>query len=352
MKSYHILSLAGDGIGPEIMQSALGALDSLAERFGFKAIVSHGLIGGIAIDETGDPFPKETQELSLRADAILLGAVGGPKWDKTAKRPEQGLLAIRKALGLYANLRPVLVDQALVDHSPLKASIVTGTDMLIVRELTGGIYFGKRTRTETEATDECLYTVAEIERVAHIGFKAAQKRRKRLTSVDKANVIETSRLWRETVSRIGRDHYREIELEHALVDSMAMHLVTRPTHYDVILTENMFGDILSDLASVLPGSIGLMGSASLGDKRSDGALPGLYEPIHGSAPDIAGRDLANPIGMLRSLAMMLRFSLNETEAADHLDTALDTCLSDGESTKDLGGIHGCLSLTKVILERL
>lgn len=288
----------------------------------------------------------------MKADAILLGAVGGPKWDSGKIRPEQGLLAIRKLLGLYANLRPVLVDSGLVDFSPLKSEIVTGTDMLIVRELTGGIYFGKRTRSETQATDECLYTVAEIERVTHIGFQAAQKRRQHLTSVDKANVIETSRLWRETVNRIGRDYYQDVRLEHALVDSMAMHMVTRPTHYDVILTENMFGDILSDLASVLPGSIGLMGSASLGDNRKDRTLPGLYEPIHGSAPDIAGQDLANPFGMLRSLAMMLRFSLNETTAADHLDLILDQCLRDGERTKDLGGSHGCQSLTNLIVDRL
>jgi 3-isopropylmalate dehydrogenase len=247
-------------------------------------------------------------------------------------RPEQGLLAVRKSMGLFANLRPMEVKASQVHRSPLKREVVEGADMLIVRELTGGLYFGKQTRTEDTAIDECVYTVAEIERVARVAFEAARKRRNKVTSVDKANVIETSRLWRETVMKLHKAEYSDVELEHNLVDSMAMHLVTRPTAFDVIVTENMFGDILSDLASVLPGSIGLLGSASLGTSGK-----GLYEPIHGSAPDIAGKDLANPIGTLKSVAMLLRFSLNLLTEADALDAAIDAIVEKGVLTRDLGG---------------
>ena len=262
-------------------------------------------------------------------------------------RPEQGLLAVRKAMGLFANLRPMEVTASQVHRSPLKAEVVEGADMLIVRELTGGLYFGKQTRTEDRASDECVYTVGEVERVARVAFEAARKRRNKVTSVDKANVIETSRLWRETVIKLHKAEYSDVELEHNLVDSMAMHLVTRPKSFDVVVTENMFGDILSDLASVLPGSIGLLGSASLGATGK-----GLYEPIHGSAPDIAGKDLANPIGTLKSVSMMLRFSLNLMREADALDAAIATIVEKGLLTRDLGGTLAGSEVTKAIVDQI
>ncbi len=332
MSSFNIVVLSGDGIGPEVAAAGVSALKTIGEVYGHSFHFEEKLIGGIAIDTVQNPYPEDTDAACLAADAVLLGAVGGPKWDLGKMRPEQGLLAVRKSMGLFANLRPMDVKASQVHRSPLKAEIVEGADMLIVRELTGGLYFGKRTRTETTATDECLYTVAEVERVARVAFEAARKRRNKVTSVDKANVIETSRLWRETVIRLHAAEYSDVELEHNLVDSMAMHLVTRPKSFDVVLTENMFGDILSDLASVLPGSIGLLGSASLGATGK-----GLYEPIHGSAPDIAGQDLANPIGTLKSVAMMLRFSLDLMKEADALDAAIDTIVEKGVLTRDLGG---------------
>jgi len=332
MGTFNIVVLPGDGIGPEVGAAGVSALKVIGEVYGHTFNFEEKRIGGIAIDTDNNPYPEDTDKACLAADAVLLGAVGGPKWDLGKMRPEQGLLAVRKSMGLFANLRPMEVKASQVHRSPLKREVVEGADMLIVRELTGGLYFGKQTRTETMAIDECVYTVEEIERVARVAFEAARKRRNKVTSVDKANVIETSRLWRETVMKLHKAEYSDVELEHNLVDSMAMHLVTRPTAFDVIVTENMFGDILSDLASVLPGSIGLLGSASLGTSGK-----GLYEPIHGSAPDIAGKDLANPIGTLKSVAMMLRFSLNLLTEADALDAAIDTIVEKGVLTKDLGG---------------
>jgi 3-isopropylmalate dehydrogenase len=332
MGTFNITVLPGDGIGPEVAAAGVAALKVIGEVYGHSFNFEEKRIGGIAIDTDNNPYPEDTDKACLAADAVLLGAVGGPKWDLGKMRPEQGLLAVRKSMGLFANLRPMSVTPSQVQRSPLKREVVEGADMLIVRELTGGLYFGKQTRTEDTAIDECVYTVPEIERVARVAFEAARKRRNKVTSVDKANVIETSRLWRETVMKLHKAEYSDVELEHNLVDSMAMHLVTRPTSFDVVVTENMFGDILSDLASVLPGSIGLLGSASLGNSGK-----GLYEPIHGSAPDIAGKDLANPIGTLKSVAMLLRFSLNLNAEADALDAAIDAVVEKGVLTRDLGG---------------
>ncbi len=346
MTSFNIVVLPGDGIGPEVAAAGVSALKAIGEVYGHTFNFEEKLIGGIAIDERNDPYPADTDAACLAADAVLLGAVGGPKWDLQPKRPEQGLLAVRKSMGLFANLRPMDVPASQAFRSPLKEEIVSGADMLIVRELTGGLYFGKQTRTEDRAVDECVYTVEEIERVARVAFEAARKRRNKVTSVDKANVIETSRLWRETVIKLHKAEYADVELEHALVDSMAMHLVTRPKSFDVIVTENMFGDILSDLASVLPGSIGLLGSASLGSGK------GLYEPIHGSAPDIAGKDLANPIGTLKSVAMMLRFSLNLSVEADALDAAIEAVIKAGQLTRDLGGTLAGSEVTKAIVAQI
>ncbi|WKL58051.1 3-isopropylmalate dehydrogenase [Asticcacaulis sp. ZE23SCel15] len=347
MSKFNIVILPGDGIGPEVAAAGRLALETIGDVFGHDFTFEEKLIGGIAIDTVDDPYPADTDAACLAADAVLLGAVGGPKWDLKPKRPEQGLLAVRKSMGLFANLRPMDVAPSQAFRSPLKEEIVSGADMLIVRELTGGLYFGKRTRTETTATDECLYTVAEVERVAHVAFQAARKRRNKVTSVDKANVIETSRLWRETVNKLHAAEYSDVELEHALVDSMAMHLVTRPKDFDVILTENMFGDILSDLASVLPGSIGLLGSASLGSTGK-----GLYEPIHGSAPDIAGKDLANPMGTLKSVSMMLRHSLNLSREADTLDAAIDAVIKAGTLTRDLGGTASGSQVAKAVADQI
>lgn len=332
MGTFNITVLPGDGIGPEVAAAGVAALKVIGDIYGHTFNFVEKRIGGIAIDTDNNPYPEDTDKACLAADAVLLGAVGGPKWDLGKMRPEQGLLAVRKSMGLFANLRPMSVTPSQVQRSPLKREVVEGADMLIVRELTGGLYFGKQTRTEDMAIDECVYTVPEIERVARVAFEAARKRRNKVTSVDKANVIETSRLWRETVMKLHKAEYSDVELEHNLVDSMAMHLVTRPTSFDVVVTENMFGDILSDLASVLPGSIGLLGSASLGTSGK-----GLYEPIHGSAPDIAGKDLANPIGTLKSVAMLLRFSLNLNAEADALDAAIDAVVEKGVLTRDLGG---------------
>ena len=332
MSTFNITVLPGDGIGPEVAAAGVAALKTIGEVYGHTFNFEEKRIGGIAIDTDENPYPEDTDKACLAADAVLLGAVGGPKWDLGKMRPEQGLLAVRKSMGLFANLRPMSVTPSQVHRSPLKREVVEGADMLIVRELTGGLYFGKQTRTADTAIDECVYTVPEIERVARVAFEAARKRRNKVTSVDKANVIETSRLWRETVMKLHKAEYSDVELEHNLVDSMAMHLVTRPTSFDVVVTENMFGDILSDLASVLPGSIGLLGSASLGNSGK-----GLYEPIHGSAPDIAGKDLANPIGTLKSVAMLLRFSLNLNREADALDAAIDAVVEKGVLTRDLGG---------------
>jgi 3-isopropylmalate dehydrogenase len=324
--------LPGDGIGPEVCAEAVRVLEAIATIGGHQFRIEHGLIGGAAIDASGDPLPAATIALCERADAVLLGAVGGPKWsDPNAPvRPEQGLLKLRSTLGVYANLRPVKPHPVGAKHSPLKASVLRDVDILFVRELTGGSYFGAKRREGDVAYDECRYDVAEIERATRRAGQLARTRRGKLTHVDKANVLETSRLWRATVSRVMREEFPEIALEHVLVDAMAMHLLTRPSAYDVILTENLFGDILTDEAAVLAGSMGLLPSASLGDGRR-----GLYEPIHGSAPDIAGRGIANPYATILSAAMLLRHSLGLDAEAALVETAVSDALDAGILTADL-----------------
>jgi 3-isopropylmalate dehydrogenase len=337
-----IAVLPGDGIGPEITAPTLEVLS----RLGDFAFAEHPFGGG-SIDAHGTALTDDTLAACRAADAVLLAAVGGPKWDTTdpaAPRPEQGLLGLRKALGLYANLRPVRAVAALLEASPLRREVVEGTDLLVVRELTGGIYFGEKTRTDGRATDLCVYTVGEIERIARTAFGAA---RSKVTSVDKANVLETSRLWREVVRRVHSEEFPQVELEHALVDSTAMKLVTAPRHFDTILTENMFGDILSDEASVVTGSLGLLPSASIGDGG-----PGLFEPVHGSAPDIAGQGIANPLAMFLSAAMMLRHGLGREAEAAALESAVDRALDDGLRTRDLGGNAGTAEATQAVLAHL
>jgi 3-isopropylmalate dehydrogenase len=346
--SGHTLALLpGDGVGPEVTRAARLVLEAVAARFGHAFAFGEHDIGGIAIDRTGEPLPQATLDACLAADAVFLGAVGGPKWDGGARRPEQGLLAIRKHMGLFANLRPTVIDAPLAARSPLKPEAIAGIDLLIVRELTGGVYFGERTRTATSASDLCTYTVAEIERVAVVAFEAARDRRGLVTSVDKANVMETGRLWRETVIRLHAERFADVRLEHQLVDSMAMKLITSPAAFDVVLTENMFGDILSDEASVLAGSIGLLGSASVGASG-----PGLFEPIHGSAPDIAGQDRANPIGAIRSAAMLLRHGLKLAAEADAVEAAVAASIAAGELTGDLGGGLGTQAVAAAVAARL
>jgi len=346
-RTFSIVLLPGDGVGPEVAAAARRVLETAADTFGYDFKFADALIGGAAIDATGDPLPKLTRDVCLKADAVFLGAVGGPKWDGGKRRPEEGLLGIRKAMGLYANLRPVSVPAAVVDRSPFKADTVRGVDLLIVRELTGGAYFGDKTRSKDAASDLCIYTVPEIERVTRVAFKAAQERNGHVTSVDKANVMETSRLWREVVTRIGREEFPDVELEHMLVDTAAMRLIQTPRAFDVILTENMFGDILSDEAAMLPGSIGLLGSASLGE-----AGPGLYEPIHGSAPDIAGMDKANPVGAIVSAAMLARYSLQAPALADVIQHAVAQALNAGRGTADIGGQDTTSSFTAAVVEQL
>jgi 3-isopropylmalate dehydrogenase len=331
-----IVVLPGDGIGPEIVGAARLLLDAIGE-FSYE----EHLLGGASIDEHGTALTDEVLEACRSADAVLLGAVGGPKWDRavaedpSAPRPEQGLLGLRKGLGLYANLRPVRPSPALVDASPLRPERIAGTDLIVVRELTGGIYFGASGRDGDSAHDDCAYTVAEIERIARVAFDTARARgggngaAPKVTSVDKANVLETSRLWRETVTRVAGDH-PGVELDHMLVDNAAMQLVHRPTQFDVILTENLFGDILSDEAAMLTGSLGMLPSASLG---ADG--PGLFEPVHGSAPDIAGQGIANPLATFLSVAMLLRHGLGRPEDAAKVEAAVDAALADGLRTADL-----------------
>lgn len=336
MTTYRIVCLKGDGIGPEIVAEAEKALRAAGERFGFALELTDALIGGAAIDETGSPLPSETVAQCKAADAVLLGAVGGPKWDALPgdRRPEKGLLGIRSALSLFANLRPAVIYPPLKDACPLRPEIVgDGLDLLVVRELTGGIYFGQRGRGEQDgvvsAFDTERYSVPEIERIARVAFDAARGRRQKVTSVDKANVLESSRLWRETVTRIAAD-YPDVELTHMYVDNAAMQLVRAPRQFDVLLTSNMFGDILSDEASQIAGSIGMLASASLGDGK-----PGLFEPIHGSAPDIAGQGVANPLATILSAAMLLRYSLGQAEAADALEAAVRAVLEQGLRTPDI-----------------
>jgi 3-isopropylmalate dehydrogenase len=327
-----IVLLPGDGIGPEIAAAARRVLGALGD---FE--ITEHLIGGASIDEYGTALTDDVLEACRRADAVLLCAVGGPKWDTTdpdKPRPEQGLLGLRKGLGLFANLRPVRPSEALLDASPLKRDRIQGTDLLVVRELTGGIYFGDSGRDGDRAHDDCAYTVEEIERISRVGFEAAGERRGKLTSVDKANVLETSRLWRETVTRLAPE-YEEIELDHLLVDNASMQLVSRPTEFDVLVTENLFGDILSDEAAMLTGSLGMLPSASLGESG-----PGLYEPVHGSAPDIAGTGKANPLATLLSVALMLRYGLGMHGEADRLERAVEAALAEGLRTPDLAGGEG------------
>jgi 3-isopropylmalate dehydrogenase len=327
-----ITLLPGDGVGPEVAAAGRRVLESVAERYGHDFAFSEHLIGGAAMDASGDPLPPETVSACKEADAIFLGAVGGPKWDDpNAKvRPEQGLLGIRAALGVYANLRPVKVYPELADASPLKNEKLDGVDFIVVRELTGGIYFGEKTRDATSASDLCTYSVTEIERIVRIAARLARKRRGRLCSVDKANVLETSRLWRDVTNRLMAAEFPDVEVETLLVDAAAMHLLSRPADFDVIVTENMFGDILTDEASMLTGSLGMLPSASLGDSTS-----GLYEPIHGSAPDIAGQGIANPCAAIASVAMMLRHSLGLAEEATAVEAALQTVISSGARTADI-----------------
>jgi 3-isopropylmalate dehydrogenase len=337
-----IAVLPGDGIGPEITAPTLEVLS----RLGDFAFAEHPF-GGASIDAHGTALTDDTLAACREADAVLLAAVGGPRWDTTdpnAPRPEQGLLGLRKALGLYANLRPVRAVEALLDASPLRREVVEGTDMLVVRELTGGIYFGEKTRTADSASDQCVYSTEEIERIARVGFGAA---RSKVTSVDKANVLETSRLWREVVRRVHAEEFPHVELEHALVDSTAMKLITAPRHFDVILTENMFGDILSDEASVVTGSLGLLPSASIG-----AGGPGLFEPVHGSAPDIAGQGIANPLAMFLSAALMLRHGLGRQAEASAVESAVDRALAEGLRTRDLGGTASTAEATQAVLAHL
>ena len=328
MKKYRIALLKGDGIGPEIANQAIKVLDKTAEKFGFSVEYDEALLGGCAIDATGTPLPQETVEKCKAADSTLLGAVGGPKWDKLTGniRPEAGLLGIRSALGLFANLRPAVIFEPLRNASPLKPEIIgDAMDIMVVRELTGGIYFGERGRKEVNgaqaAYDTEFYSVPEIERIARVAFEMARKRSRRLCSVDKANVLESSRLWRATVIRIGEEEFSDVELSHLYVDNCAMQLVRNPKQFDVIVTSNMFGDILSDEASMISGSIGMLASASLNEGNS-----GLYEPIHGSAPDIAGQDIANPLATILSVAMMLKYSLDQPQAAQAIERAVSEVL--------------------------
>ena len=323
MADYKITLLKGDGIGPEIVNQAVKVLDKVSQKYNFSVEYDEALLGGCAIDATGVPLPQETIDKCKASDSVILGAVGGPKWDNQPgnNRPEAGLLGIRGALGLFANLRPAVIFGPLKSASPIKDEIIGGNlDIMIVRELTGGIYFGEKGRKDVDgqnaAWDTEMYTVNEVERIARVAFDLAMKRNKKLTSVDKANVLESSRLWRETVIRVSAD-YPEVELNHMYVDNCAMQLVRNPRQFDVIVTSNIFGDILSDEASMIAGSIGMLASASL----SEGKL-GLYEPIHGSAPDIAGLGIANPLATILSVAMMLKYSLNRPEASDAIENAV------------------------------
>ncbi len=341
--THRIVTLPGDGIGPEIMAPTLELLSKLGD-FEFE----EHLFGGASIDAHGQALTDEVLSACRSADAVLLAAVGGLRWDTTdpsKPRPEQGLLGLRKGLGLYANLRPVKPLPALYDSSPLRRERIEGADLLVVRELTGGIYFGAKTRTEQAASDECAYTAAEIERIARTAFGAA---RAKVTSVDKANVLETSRLWREVVSALHSREFPAVQLEHMLVDNAAMQLVAAPRHFEVLLTENMFGDILSDEAAMLTGSIGMLPSASLGAAGE----PGLFEPVHGSAPDIAGHGVANPLAMFLSAALMLRHGLGLASEAAAVESAVERALDAGLRTADLGGEAGTAQAAKAVLENL
>ena len=347
-----IAVIAGDGIGPEVVAEGVRVLERVAAKFGHDFAMQAAPFGGAAIDLRGDPLPKETLDACLAADAVLLGAIGGPKWGPAAKvRPEQGLLRIRRELGLYANLRPIKLHPALRDTSTLKPEILDGVDLVFVRELTGGIYFGEKTRTATLATDLCSYSTAEIERITRVAGRLASARGKKVVSVDKANVLETSRLWREVAERVIKTEFPGVSIEHMLVDSAAMHLIRRPRDFDVLVTENMFGDILTDEGAMLASSLGVLPSASIGDGKR-----GLYEPIHGSAPDIAGRDLANPLGAILSGALLLEFSLGQPAAARAIEAAVGRVLEAGLRTADVrqAGCQtiGCAAMGEAVREQL
>ncbi len=344
---FQIAVLEGDGIGPEVTREAIRVLQRIAARYEHEFHFAYALIGGAAIKETGSPFPPQTQELCLQSDAVLLGAVGSPEFDHlpAAERPEAGLLQLRRALGGFANLRPAVSYESITAISPLRAEIVTGVEILIVRELLGGLYFGEPRGMKSEGSEAfntMRYSVNEIERVAHVAFKAAQQRQRKVTSVDKANVLETSQLWRQTVTRVAKD-YPDVALDHLYVDACAMHLITNPKRFDVILTENLFGDILSDEAAVMTGSLGMLASATIG-----GAID-LYEPVHGSAPDIAGQNKANPFGAIASAAMMLRHTAKLEREADAIEAAIRSVLDHGYRTADINGDgSGTLSSTTEI----
>jgi 3-isopropylmalate dehydrogenase len=348
-----LVLLPGDGVGPEVSAAARRVLDAVATGCGHDFSFEQHLIGGAAIDATGDPLPSDSLAACQASDGVVLGAVGGPKWDDptASVRPEQGLLRLRKELGVYANLRPVRLHPSLADASPLKPELLDGIDLIVVRELTGGLYFGRPSGREprnggTWAVDTLEYTDAEIRRVVRLAFRLAEDRRKLVTSIDKANVLETSRLWRQVAAEVAEE-FPGVELEHQLVDSGAMRLVTDPSSFDVVVTENMFGDILTDEAGVLSGSLGLLPSASLGDE-----VCGLYEPIHGSAPDIAGKGLANPVGCILSAAMLLRHSLRLEAEATAVEVAVDRVIAAGARTADLGGSTSTAELTDRILDEV
>lgn len=331
---FNIAKLPGDGIGPEVVEQAVKVMDAIAEKYGHEFVYTFGLVGAHAIDETGDPFPKETLDICLKSDAVLFGAIGDPKYDNDPKakvRPEQGLLAMRKQLGLFANIRPINTFPSLIHKSPLRRDLVEGADFVVVRELTGGIYFGQpRGRTEdgNTAFDTCVYSKYEVERITKLAFEYAAKRNKRLTAVDKANVLASSRLWRETIQEMA-PNYPDIELDYMFVDNAAMQIIQWPKRFDVIVTENMFGDILSDEASVITGSLGLLPSASIG------AHTGVYEPVHGSYPQAAGKDIANPLATVLSAAMLLELSLDLVDEAKAVRAAVDASLQAGFATEDI-----------------
>lgn len=343
MAHFTIMVLPGDGIGPEVTAEAVKVLGAVEKRFGHEFTFQEDVVGGAAVDRFGVAVREETLAACKAADAVLFGAVGGPKWDDPKappeRRPEWGLLRLRKELGLFANLRPVRVHPLMLDASPIKREVLQGTDMVVIRELTGGLYFGQPKRrwadaTGRQAVDTMYYSEAEVRRILQVGFDLARQRRRKLTSVDKANVLETGRLWREIATEMGREN-PDIELEHLLVDACAMHLIRRPADFDVIVTENTFGDIPTDEASMLAGSMGMLPSASLGERRPDGTGLGLYEPIHGTAPDIAGQRKANPIAAILSAAMMLRLSLGLSAEAEAVERAVDAVLAEGLRTADI-----------------
>lgn len=342
--SFDILLLPGDGIGPEVVASAKAVMEAAAKHFDVSLNYEERKVGAAAIREEGAPVSEETLERAKASDAVLLGAVGDPEYDGGEIRPEAGLLALRKSLGTFANLRPVAAIPSLIDWSPLKRELVEGVDVLIVRELTGGAYFGEKVEGFEYASDQSVYTKDEVARVARVAFDAAKRRRKRVTSVDKANVMATGRLWRKVVAEIGADEYPDIELDHALADSTAMHLITNPSRFDVIVTDNLFGDMLSDEAAVLPGSMGMLPSASLGEPGS----PGIFEPVHGSAPDIAGKGIANPYATILSAAMMFRHGLGRPDIAGAIEQGVSAAMEARFLSRDLGGEKTTEEITKAV----